>query len=165
MVAATRCRAPAAPGRPGRNASPAPDRPGRTRTAWGALALILALGSCAVPSAQPAGPGTVAPSPAPGGVAATQAGWAADPAGPRAGIGVPATPPKAPGFEVAEPPRQLSVRGPVFPPVRLTIPAIGVATPLVRLGRERDGSMQFRPTSTAPAGSPRGRRPVRSGRR
>jgi sortase (surface protein transpeptidase) len=55
---------------------------------------------------------------------------------------VPATPPKAPGFEVAEPPRQLSVRGPVFPPVRLTIPAIGVATPLVRLGRERDGSMQ-----------------------
>jgi hypothetical protein len=140
MVAAARSRAPAAPGRPGRNASPAPDRPGRTRTAWGALALILAVGSCAVPSTRPAGPGTVAPSPAR--VAATQAGRAADPAGPRAGIGVPATPPKAPGFEVAEAPRQLSVPGPASPPVRLAIPAVGVITPLVRLGRERDGSMQ-----------------------
>jgi hypothetical protein len=142
MVAAARSAAPAASGRPGRNPSPAPHRPGRTRRAWGALALTLALGSCAVPSAQPAGPGTVAPSPAPDRVAATRAGRAADPAGPRAGIGVPATPPKAAGFEVAEAPRRLSAPGPASPPARLAIAAIGVATPLVPLGRERDGSMQ-----------------------
>jgi sortase (surface protein transpeptidase) len=60
-------------------------------------------------------------------------------------------PPEAPGFEVAEAPRQLTATGPVSPPVRLAIPAIGVATPLVRLGRERDGSMQV-PADFARAG-------------
>jgi Sortase domain len=114
------------------------------------LALVLALGSCAVPSAQP--------GPAP-------AGRAVDPTGPRPGgsggprggppvrpgVDVPATPPEAPGFEVAEAPRQVTIPGPASPPVRLTIPAIGMATSLVRLGRERDGSMQV-PTDFARAG-------------
>jgi hypothetical protein len=127
----------------------AADRPGRARNALGALALILALGSCAVPSAGPAGPDAVAP--ASGGIPAAQARPAGDPAGPGAGIDVPATPPEAPGFEVAEAPRQLSVPGPASPPVRLAIPAIGVATPMVRLGRERDGSMQV-PVDFARAG-------------
>jgi hypothetical protein len=124
------------------------------------LALVLALGSCVVPSAQPSGPGAPAPAPgqlgpAPGSasadVGATPGGRAADSAGPRPGVDVPATPPQAPGFEVAEVPRQVTVPGPASPPVRLAIPAIGVATSLVRLGRERDGSMQV-PTDFARAG-------------
>jgi Sortase domain len=139
----------------------AADRPGRARKALAALALILALGSCAAPSARPAGPGVIAPAPepasaaadpaAPDGIPPAPAGRMADPARPRAGIDVPATPPEAPGFEVAEAPRQLTATGPVSPPVRLAIPAIGVATPLVRLGRERDGSMQV-PADFARAG-------------
>jgi hypothetical protein len=136
----------------------AADRPGGARNALGALALILALGSCAAPSARPAGPDAVAPAAdpapapaAPSGIPAAQARRAGDRAGPRAGIDVPATPPEAPGFEVAEAPRQLAVPGPASPPVRLAIPAIGVASPLVRLGRERDGSMQV-PVDFARAG-------------
>jgi len=136
----------------------AADRPGGARNALGALALILALGSCAAPSARPAGPDAVAPAAdpapapaAPSGIPAARARRTGDPAGPRAGIDVPATPPEAPGFEVAEAPRQLTVPGPASPPVRLAIPAIGVATPLVRLGRERDGSMQV-PVDFARAG-------------
>jgi hypothetical protein len=129
----------AASRRPLAPASPAPARPGRTPKALGALVLILALGSCAVPSAQPAGPGAVAP--APGGLGPA----------PAAGVDVPATPPEAPGFEVADAPRQVTVAGPASPPARLTIPAIRVAAPLVRLGRERDGSMQV-PADFARAG-------------
>ena len=128
-----------------RTPAPAPARPRRALKALGALALILALGSCAVPSAQPSGPGAgaIAPGPAPAGPA--------DPAGPLPGVDVPATPPEAPGFEVADAPRQVTVPGPASPPVRLTIPAIRVATSLVRLGRERDGSMQV-PVDFARAG-------------
>ena len=74
---------------------------------------------------------------------------ARDPLGPGAGatgpaagsFDSPATPPRAPGFEVGDLPDQLATPGPASPPVRLTIPAIGVATPLVRLGLEPDGSM------------------------
>jgi hypothetical protein len=141
----------------GRTPTPPTGRPGRALKALGALALILALGSCAVPSAQPSGPGAIAPAPGPAPVPgespgpASGGGRAADPAGPRPGVDVPATPPQAPGFEVAEAPRQVTVPGPASPPVRLTIPAIRVATPLVRLGRERDGSMQV-PTDFARAG-------------
>ena len=129
MAATRRPPAPAATRPADRGASPAPARPGRTLKALGALVLILALGSCAVPSTQ----------------------RVADPAGPRPGIDVPATPPEAPGFEVADAPRQVTVQGPASPPVRLTIPAIRVATPLLRLGRERDGSMQV-PADFARAG-------------
>jgi Sortase domain len=139
-----------------------------------ALALVLALGGCAVPSARPSDPGAIAPAPgsapsagmdgaaggraagSPDGSAAQESmggpgGRALDPAGPKPGVDVPGTPPEAPGFEVAEAPRHVTVPGPASPPVRLTIPAIGVATPLVRLGRERDGSMQV-PTDFARAG-------------
>ena len=143
--------------RPPAPASPAPARPGRVPKALGALALILALGSCAVPPAQSAGPGAIAPAPGPApaaevdGAARGGAADPADPAGPRSGGDVPATPPEAPGFEVADAPRQVTVPGPASPPVRLTIPAIRVATPLVRLGRERDGSMQV-PADFARAG-------------
>jgi hypothetical protein len=140
----------------------AKDLKGLGRT-LGALALVLALGSCADPSARPSGPGAVAPAPggdrgappgSPGGpdpAPARPGGRALDAAGPKPGVDVPATPPEAPGFEVAEAPRQVTVPGPSSPPVRLTIPSIRVATPLVRLGRERDGSMQV-PTDFARAG-------------
>jgi Sortase domain len=141
------------------------------RRALVALVLALALGSCATRSAQPPGPGAgaIAPGPAPASAGAVggarPGGRAVDPAGPHPGgsegpqggppvtpgVDVPATPPQAPGFEVAEAPRQVTVPGPASPPVRLSIPSIGVASPLVRLGRERDGSMQV-PTDFARAG-------------
>ena len=91
-----------------------------------ALAALLALGGCARGGAQPAGSGTAAPGPA----------------GPRLGADLPATPPQAPGFEVAGLPGQLTPPGPSSPPLRLTIPSIGVTTRLLRLGLEADGSMQ-----------------------
>jgi Sortase domain len=143
--------------RPPAPATPAPARPGRAAKALGALALLLTLGSCAVPPARPAGPGTIAPAQGPAAAAegdargALPAGRTADPAGQRPGVDVPATPPEAPGFEVAGAPRQVTAPGPASPPVRLTIPAIRVATPLVRLGRERDGGMQV-PADFARAG-------------
>jgi hypothetical protein len=54
------------------------------------------------------------------------------PAGPRPG---------PPGFEVGGLPDRLAVAGGA-PPVRLSVPAIGVETPLVRLGLEPDRTMQ-----------------------
>ncbi|HET9290647.1 MAG TPA: class F sortase [Actinomycetes bacterium] len=54
---------------------------------------------------------------------------------------MPGTPPQPSGFEVGELPEQLTASGPGSAPVRLVIPAIGVATPLVRLGLEPDGGM------------------------
>jgi Sortase domain len=144
--------------RPPASATPAPARSGRRAKALGVLALLLTLGSCGVPPTRPADPGTTAPAPGPAAEAeaggarrALRAGRTADPAGPRPGLDVPATPPEAPGFEVAGVPRQVTVPVPASPPVRLTIPAIRVATPLVRLGRERDGSMQV-PADFARAG-------------
>ena len=53
----------------------------------------------------------------------------------------PATPPAAPGFEVGDLPGQVAPPGAGSPPMRLVIPAIGVATRLVRLGLEADGGM------------------------
>jgi hypothetical protein len=53
----------------------------------------------------------------------------------------PGVPPRAPGFEVGDLPRPAAT-GSGSPPVRLAIPAIGVATPLVRLGLEAGGGMQ-----------------------
>jgi hypothetical protein len=104
---------------------------------------------------EPAGPeagGPFAGATEPAGPkAGTPGGRDFDPAGPRPGVDVPATPPAAPGFEVAGVPRQLTAPGPASPPVRLEIPSIGVATPLLRLGRERDGSMQV-PADFARAG-------------
>jgi sortase (surface protein transpeptidase) len=53
----------------------------------------------------------------------------------------PADPPAAPGFEVGQLPDQL-VAPNSSPPVRLSVPAIGVETPLLRLGLEPDRSME-----------------------
>jgi Sortase domain len=55
---------------------------------------------------------------------------------------VPGAPPNPAGFEVGELPEQLAASGPASPPVRLVIPAIGVATLLVRLGLEAGGGME-----------------------
>jgi Sortase domain len=64
------------------------------------------------------------------------------PATPAAGnFDAPATPPAPPGFEVGDLPGRAAPPGPGSPPVRLVIPAIGVATRLVRLGLEADGAM------------------------
>jgi sortase (surface protein transpeptidase) len=57
-------------------------------------------------------------------------------------VDVPAVPPEAPGFEVTGLPEAVTAPGPPSAPVRLAIPAIGVATPLVRLGLESGGAMQ-----------------------
>jgi Sortase domain len=118
------------------------------------VALALTLGSCTGRATQRAGSGALVPAPEPAPAAEareTPGGRGFDPAGPRPGVDVPATPPAAPGFEVAGVPRQLTAPGPASPPVRLEIPSIGVATPLLRLGRERDGSMEV-PADFARAG-------------
>ena len=60
-------------------------------------------------------------------------------------------PPRAPGFEVGALPEQVAAPGPGSVPVRLVIPAIGVATPLVRLGLEPAAAMQV-PGDFATAG-------------
>jgi sortase (surface protein transpeptidase) len=52
---------------------------------------------------------------------------------------------------VGDLPARVSARGPASPPVRLAIPAIGVATALVRLGLEPGGGMAV-PTDFGRAG-------------
>jgi len=77
-----------------------------------------------------------------------EAGPSAAPAVPGAAAGgpsggnfdVPGAPPRAAGFEVGGLPARVAAAGGA-PPVRLVIPAIGVATPLVRLGLEAGGAM------------------------
>ena len=110
--------------------------PARSRplVALAAAALVLSLGGCAG-RPDPAA-GVLAPAPAPPPVAA--------PAPPGTATGrfdVPGVPPRAPGFEVGDLPGRPATSGSGSPPVRLAIPAIGVATPLVRLGLEPDGGM------------------------
>jgi hypothetical protein len=74
------------------------------------------------------------------------------PRGPGAGsFDAPGVPPRAPGFEVGDLPAPVAPPGAVSGPVRLVIPAIGVATRLVRLGLEPDGAMQV-PGDFATAG-------------
>lgn len=109
-----------APGRP-RPTAPAGRRP-RDRTARpGLLALVLALG---IASGGCVGAGNATP-PAP----------ASAPAGGR--------PNPAPGAEIQKIlPLQTWQRLPASPPARLEIPAIGVATDVVPLGLQADGSMQ-----------------------
>jgi hypothetical protein len=63
----------------------------------------------------------------------------------------PGRPPPAAGFEVGELPEEVAAPGPASVPVRLVIPAVGVATPLVRLGLEPDGAMEV-PVDFATAG-------------
>ncbi len=105
------------------------------------LALVVAalLGGCGGHAA--AGTGATGPAPVPAA--------AADLPVPRSGgtrlltpSARPAPPPKPSGFEVASLPSSVRVPGPPAPPVRLSIPAIGVATPLDRLGLAADGGME-----------------------
>jgi sortase (surface protein transpeptidase) len=68
----------------------------------------------------------------------------------------PGVPPVAPGFEVGELPEQVTAPevtapGSASAPVRLEVPAIGVATRLVRLGLDPDGAMEV-PGDFASAG-------------
>jgi hypothetical protein len=146
-----------------------PGRPGRTLLAIGVAALVLGAAGCGGPGGPVApreaaqGPPLEAaqdqPGPPPGRPAAAARGTEPggrraglqDPAAPRPGVDVPGVPPAPAGFEVAGVPRRLAVPGPPSPPVRLAIPSIAVATPLVRLGRERDGGMQV-PADFARAG-------------
>jgi Sortase domain len=95
--------------------------------------LVLALGGCAGRDGRTAAPAPPRPIPAPP---------AAPAPGPSTGsFDAPAVPPAAPGFEVGDLPERLPATGPAVPPVRLVIPAIGVATGLTRLGLEPDGAM------------------------
>jgi hypothetical protein len=105
--------------------------------------LALGLGGCA---ARPGGPAGRQDPPA-GAVDSQRhptSGSATLPRPGHAALGTfdsPAEPPRAAGFEVGGLPERVASRGPSSPPVRLTIPAIGVATPLVRLGLEPGGAM------------------------
>jgi hypothetical protein len=103
-------------------------RPRRLPLALLTAGLVLALGGCAGQGGTTAGSGAQPP-----------ATPALDP--PAGSFDAPATPPTAPGFEVGDLPERLAVPGPAAPPVRVVIPAIGVATDLTRLGLEPDGTM------------------------
>jgi hypothetical protein len=76
-----------------------------------------------------------------------------DPLGPGSGgsFDAPGTPPRPSGFEVGSLPERVTAPGRTSKPVRLEIPAIGVSTPLLRLGLEPDGAMEV-PGDFAPAG-------------
>ena len=136
--------------------------PARSRplVALAAAALVLALGGCGGgpdPSAagvvdnqeHPAPPSATLPlrgtsrheagSGAPGGRIGAPEGQIRAPEGQ---FDAPGVPPRAPGFEVGDLPGRPAASESGSPPVRLAIPAIGVATPLVRLGLEPDGGMQ-----------------------
>jgi Sortase domain len=67
-----------------------------------------------------------------------------DPFGPGSGgsFDAPGTPPRPSGFEVGSLPERVTAPGTASKPVRLEIPAIGVSTPLLRLGLEPDGAME-----------------------
>jgi hypothetical protein len=116
-----------------------------------ALALTIAalLGGCGRQDA--GGAGASGPVPAPPAALPATAPTA------RAGSGVvvpsakPAPPPMAPGFEVGALPAAPGAPGPPVPPARLEIPAIGVSTPLDRLGRAADGTLEV-PVDFARAG-------------
>jgi Sortase domain len=54
----------------------------------------------------------------------------------------PGTPPRPSGFEVGGLPERVAAPGATSEPMRLEIPAIGVGTPLLRLGLDADGAMQ-----------------------
>ena len=114
---------------------PGENRPRRPAPALALLAVaafVLALGGCAGRSSQTAGSGAQPLAPGPARPA---------PAAAAGNFDAPATPPMPPGFEVGDLPGRVAPPGAGSPPVRLVIPAIGVATRLVRLGLEADGAM------------------------
>ena len=103
---------------------PGENRARRPAFAVLAAGLVLVLGSCAGQGGQAVGTPQQPP--------ATPAAGSFD---------APATPPTPPRFEVGDLPGRVAPPGAGSPPVRLVIPAIGVATRLVRLGLEADGAM------------------------
>ena len=115
---------------------PATTRARRPTLALLAAWLVLALGGCAGQAGPTTGPG--AQPPAPGPVPRTSVAAADGLA--NGSFDAPAAPLDAPGFEVGDLPGRVTAPG-TGGPVRLVIPAIGVATPLLRLGLEPDGSM------------------------
>src|SRR5215218_7432 len=117
-------------------------------------ALSLALTGCAGAPGAPAGPppsGAVdnrerplSPSatlPRRGG-ARRGGGFSLAPAADAGSFDAPGTPPRPSGFEVGSLPERVTAPGTASKPVRLEIPAIGVSTPLRRLGLEPDGGME-----------------------
>jgi sortase (surface protein transpeptidase) len=116
-----------------------------------ALAVVLVLGLAALLGGcgrqAVAGAGASGPAPVPVAPAAQRS----DGSGMLTPSAKPAPPPKPDGFEVASPPSAVRVPGPSAPPVRLSIPSIGVSTPLDRLGLAPDGSMEV-PSQFARAG-------------
>jgi hypothetical protein len=105
---------------------PARPRPPALAAVLAAAGLALILGGCAGPVDSPER--SASPRSAAG-------------AGGRSGsFDVPGAGPRAAGFEVGGLPERVAVAGGAGP-VRVVIPAIGVATPLVRLGLEADGTM------------------------
>jgi Sortase domain len=116
----------------------APHRPTGLATAAVAAGLLLTLGGCARANSREHPPPPAAALPD-GGSAHREAGSSATPAA--GSFDAPGDPARVPGFEVGRLPEAVSASG-ASPPVRLTIPAIGLATPLVRLGLEPDGAMQ-----------------------
>jgi Sortase domain len=107
-------------------------------------ALGLALTGCAGPSGGPAGP-------PPSGAVDNQERRLSPPATLAGSFDAPGAPPRPAGFEVGGLPQRVAAPGATSKPVRLEIPAIGVSTPLLRLGLEPDGAMQV-PTDFARAG-------------
>jgi hypothetical protein len=121
--------------------------PARSRPliALAVAALVLTLGGCAGrPDPPPAGVVDSQEHPAPPSATLPLRGTSRREAGsgaPGGRFDAPGVPPRAPGFEVGDLPGRQAAPGAGSPPVRLAIPAIGVATPLVRLGLEADGGM------------------------
>jgi Sortase domain len=124
-----------------------------TLAALAAAALVLTLGGCAGrPDPPPAGVVDNQEHPAPPSATlplrgtSLREGGSGAPGGrldaPAGRFDAPGVPPRAPGFEVGDLPGRPAAGGSGGPPVRLAIPAIGVATPLVRLGLEADGGME-----------------------
>ena len=116
----------------------APPRPTGLATAAVGAGLLLVLAGCAGAAngrERPPPPATLAL----GGSSHRVAGSSAAPA--VGSFDAPGDPARVPGFEVGRLPEAVRATG-ASPPVRLAIPAIGVATTLVRLGLEADGAMQ-----------------------
>jgi sortase (surface protein transpeptidase) len=110
-------------------------RPPALAVALALAAAVLLLGGCAREHVGPSRPAPAEPT----GAGSRRVGL--QPAPVAGTFDRPANPPTAPGFEVGGLPNQLVVPD-GSPPVRLAIPAIGVGTPLLRLGLEPDRSME-----------------------
>src|SRR4029453_15919715 len=125
-----------------------PSRPDPRRRIL-AAALALVLGGCAGAVDNPERPNPPSAMLPLRGARPREVGW---PRRPRAGsFDAPAVVPRVPGFEVGALPRRVAASQMAPPPVRLEIPAIGVAARLGRLGLETGGGLAI-PVGFATAG-------------